>query len=75
MLQLLARPLLQKYPRGSRAEALRPRWGTSIPRPALVCSTFSTYFYSAPLCKRCTGYGNSVCLSVRHTPVLCQFRQ
>ena len=37
-------------------------------------------FYSAPLCKRYTSYGNSVrlsvCssvrLSVRHTPVLCQ---
>jgi len=23
-------------------------------------------------CNRCTSYGNSVCLSVRHTPVLCQ---
>ena len=23
------------------------------------------HFYSAPLCKRCTSYGNSVCLSVR----------
>jgi len=41
------------------------------------------HFYSAPQCshfKRCTSYGNSVCLSVcpsvcpsvRHTPVLCQ---
>jgi len=34
------------------------------------------HFYSATLCKRCTSYGNSVCLSVRlsvrHTPVLCQ---
>jgi len=36
-------------------------------------------FYSAPQCshcKRCISYGNSVrpsvCLSVRHTPVLCQ---
>ena len=41
-------------------------------------------FYSVPLCKRCTSYGNSVCLSVRlsvclsvcpsvrHTLVLCQ---
>jgi len=32
-------------------------------------------FYSAPLCshcKRCTSYGNSVCPSVCHTPVLCQ---
>jgi len=37
-------------------------------------------FYSAPHCKRCTSYGNSVRPSVRpavrpsvrHTPVLCQ---
>jgi len=36
-------------------------------------------FYSAPQCshcKRCTSYGNSICLSacpsVRNTPVLCQ---
>jgi len=32
-------------------------------------------FYSAPQCshcKRCTSYGNSVRLSVCHTPVLCQ---
>ena len=33
------------------------------------------HFYSAQQyshCKRCTSYGNSVCLSVHHTPVLCQ---
>jgi len=36
---------------------------------------FQSPFYSVPQfshCKRCTSYGNSVCLSVRHTPVLCQ---
>jgi len=35
----------------------------------------TTSFYSAPQCshcKRCTSYGNSVRLSVCHTPVLCQ---
>jgi len=32
-------------------------------------------FHSAPQCshcKHCTSYGNSVCLSVCHTAVLCQ---
>jgi len=32
-------------------------------------------FYSAPRClhcKHCTSYNNSVCLSVCHTPELCQ---
>jgi len=33
---------------------------------------FLVGFYSAPLCKRCTSYGNSVCLPVRHTLVLCE---
>ena len=29
-----------------------------------ACNTDLIRFYSAPLCKRCTSYGNSVCLSV-----------
>jgi len=31
----------------------------------LPVSNFLTSFYSAPLRRRCTRYGNSVCLSVR----------
>ena len=36
---------------------------------------FFVFFYSVPQCshcKHCTSYSNSVCLSVCHTPVLCQ---
>jgi len=50
---------------------------SSIAMPSLVGLDFHPFsFYSAPHCKRCTSYGNSVrlfvCPSVRHTPVLCQ---
>ena len=47
-----------------------PKNGAEPPPPQL-----SVHFYSAPQCshcKRCTSYSNSVCLSVRHTPVLRQ---
>jgi len=44
-----------------------------------ILAGIPVHFYSAPQCshcKRCTSYGNSVrpsvCLSVCHTPVLCQ---
>jgi len=41
-----------------------------------IASLFICSFYSARIlrahCKRCISYGNSVCPSVRHTPVLCQ---
>jgi len=47
-----------------------PSKGISRPNQKLYLR--STSFYSAPHCKRCITCGNSVCPSVRHTPVLCQ---
>ena len=54
--------------------------GAAVPGSAsAVRSTDNTtiththkHFYSAPHWKHCTSYGNSVRLSVCHTPVLCQ---